>query len=97
MTKILSSRNHFHSVGTDLMQVNLRSNNAEGPTPEPLSNYLGIYFLNKILWTRSKYLQLCQQTRNTLELFRSEHQLKASKWSLTQEALTCGFHQRNVL
>lgn len=35
-------RNFFHRVDTDVSQLRYRYFNLEGPTPEPLSNYLDV-------------------------------------------------------
>lgn len=41
--KIETARNFFHRVDTDVTQ--LRLSTYEGPTPEPLSNYLDVWIL----------------------------------------------------
>lgn len=37
-----SVRHFFHSVDTDVTQLRLRYYSLDGPTPEPLSNYLDV-------------------------------------------------------
>lgn len=41
--KMETVRNLFHRVDTDVTQLRLRYSTYEGPTPEPLSNYLDVW------------------------------------------------------
>lgn len=40
--KMETVRNFFHRVDTEVSQLRLRYHMLEGPTPEPLSNYLDV-------------------------------------------------------
>lgn len=42
VNKIETVRNFFHRVDTQVSQLRMQYHNLEGPTPEPLSNYLDV-------------------------------------------------------
>lgn len=49
MQKIETVRNFFHRVDTEVSQLRLRYHMLEGPTPEPLSNYLDVCFEHELI------------------------------------------------
>lgn len=46
--KIETVRNFFHRVDTEVSQLRMQYHNLEGPTPEPLSNYLDVCMPNSV-------------------------------------------------